>query len=713
MCAWYSDAPGQVLLRVVNNMTKAHLLSVVFLVACGGSKPAPPPTPVAPSEPPPMAPEPVKGGEAPTTPGAPMPPREASDQRFLEHCRGLLESGKAQLPVIVDVKDKRTVANTLEPFNELSRFVANAGNMAGLAHEVDPDAKVRDAARTCEREISQFVSELLLDKRVYDALKAVDVSKEDADTKRFVMTSLRDYKRAGVALPDKQRARIKEIDDLVTQLSQDHAKNIAEDTRYIEVAEKDVKRLDGLPADWIAAHKPEKGVIKISTDYPDYIPFSTYANDDDLRKQLYIKFRSRGDAHNEEVLQKLLVLRAEKAKLLGFANWADYQSDDKMLKGGKAASAFIERITKLAKKRAAKDYAELLAQLKKQDPKATEVGDWQKGWLENQIKKEAYAVDSAEVRNYFPFEKTLAGLLEITSTIYDIQYQPVANAEVWHPSVKVYDVTRKGEKLGRIYLDLHPRADKYKHAAQFSMIDGVVGKQLPEGALICNFADPKDGGPALMDHDDVVTMFHEFGHLMHHVLGGKHHWVSQSGVATERDFVEAPSQMFEEWGWNYETLSKFAKHYQTGAAIPKDLVEKMRKADKFGVGTNTVQQMFYAAVALQFHQADPNKLDQLALVKKLQSQYTPFHYVEGTKFHTSFGHLVGYSSMYYTYMWSLVIAKDLLTPFAKTGLLDTNVTYKYRDKILVPGGTKNAADLVKDFLGRPYDFKAYEKYLGE
>lgn len=695
-------------------MTKTHLLSILLLAAaCGGSKPAPAPTPVAPDEPKPMEPEPVKVAEGPKTPAAPMPPREPTDQRFLAQCRGLLESAKAQVPVILDVKDKRNVANTLEPFNELSRFVANAGNMAGLAHEVNPDAKVRDAARTCEREISQFISELLLDKRVYDAIKAVDVSKEDADTKRFSMTTLRDYKRAGVALPDKQRARIKEIDDAMTTLSQEHAKNIAEDTRYLEVPAADVKRLDGMPADWIAAHKPEKGVIKISTDYPDSVPFSTYANDDDLRKQLYIKFRSRGDAHNEEVLQKILVLRAERAKLLGFKDWADYQSDDKMLKGGKAASAFIERITKLAKKRAAKDYAELLAQLKKSDPKATEVGDWQKAWLENQIKKEAYAVDSTEVRSYFPFEKTLAGLLQITSTIYDIQYQPVTNAEVWHPSVKVYDVMQKGEKLGRIYLDLHPRADKYKHAAQFGMVDGVVGKQLPEGALVCNFPDPKDGGPALMDHGDVVTMFHEFGHLMHHVLGGKHHWISQAGVATERDFVEAPSQMFEEWGWNYETLSKFAKHHQTGAAIPKELVEKMNKARKFGLGTYTAQQMFYAAIALNFHQADPKKLDQLAMVKKLQAQYTPFKFVDGTKFHTSFGHLVGYSSMYYTYMWSLVIAKDLLTPFEKTGLLDTNVTYKYRDKILATGGTKNAADLVKDFLGRPYDFKAYEKYLAD
>jgi thimet oligopeptidase len=188
--------------------------------------------------------------------------------------------------------------------------------------------------------------------------------------------------------------------------------------------------------------------------------------------------------------------------------------------------------------------------------------------------------------------------------------------------------------------------------------------------------------------------------------------VRQSGVATEADFVEAPSQMFEEWGWSHETLSRFARHYQTGEVIPKELVAKMRRAEKFGLGTQTAQQMFYAAISLGFHQADPAKLDQLAMVKAQQKKYTPFGYVEGTRFHTSFGHLVGYSSMYYTYMWSLVIAKDLLTPFEKPGLLATSVTHRYRDAILAAGGTKDAADLVKDFLGRKYDFKAFERFLG-
>jgi len=303
----------------------------------------------------------------------------------------------------------------------------------------------------------------------------------------------------------------------------------------------------------------------------------------------------------------------------------------------------------------------------------------------------------------------LTGLLSITSEIFDLRYEIVEGTR-WHQSVLVYDVVRGDTKLGRIYLDMHPREGKYKHAAQFPLKDGVRGVQLPEGVLVCNFSAPGDG-PALMEHDDVVTMFHEFGHLMHHILGGHQRWITQSGVATEWDFVEAPSQMFEEWAWSYDTLARFARHHETGEVIPPELVDKMRRADKFGLGTATVQQIFYASISLNFHRTDPNTLDQLTEVQRLQKKYTPFAYVPGTRFHASFSHLVGYSAMYYTYQWSLVIAKDLLTPFQKHGLMSKDITFAYRDKVLAPGGSRDAADLVRDFLGRDYDFKAYEQFL--
>jgi len=683
-------------------MTKI-LLIVAVLASCkqaGKGSYFAKPGAVGPSRPTPYVPEPAEAQVAP-------------EVAWLAQCKSPIDQAKKSVDAIIAIPGVRTVDNTLEPFNEVSRHLNNAGNWAHLHSEVNPDAKIREAARTCEQAVQTFVSDLLLDLRIYTAIKSVDISLADANTKRFVATTLRDYRRAGVELDDAGRNRIKQIDNEVTTLGQQFMKNIADDVRTIAVS--DPAKLAGLPQDWVAAHKPDgKGVIKISTEYPDYIPFITYADDDELKKQLYIAFRSRGDAKNEPIMQQVLTLRAEKALLLGYKDWADYQSDDKMLKGGKAAGDFIERVRGLASARAKKDYAELLAQLRTKVPAAKEVTEWQKAYVENQVKLTKYAVDSTEVRKYFEFEKTLAGLLDITASIYDIQYVPVAKDQrIWHPDVKVFDVMRKGEKLGRIFLDMHPRAGKYSHAAEFPIVDGIKGKQLPEAALICNFPDPKKANPALMEHGEVVTMFHELGHLMHHVLGGQVHWARQSGVATESDFVEAPSQMFEEWAWNHDVLSRFAKHYQTGEPISKDLVDKMRKADRFGKGAWAAQQLLYSALSLRFHQESPSKLNQLDMLKQLQKKYVPFGFVDGTKFHTSFGHLIGYSSMYYTYLWSRVIARDLLTPFSKKGLMATDVTFEYRDKILAAGGTKDAADLVKDFLGRTYNFRAFEKYLSE
>jgi thimet oligopeptidase len=624
--------------------------------------------------------------------------RSMTPEEWTANCRRGLDEARRLLPAILE-----GVADPLAAYNDLLIAVGSSGAAAGLFSEVHPDEAIRDAARTVEQDVSAFVTDLNLDRPLYDALAAVDAKSLDAESARFLTQTLRDFRRAGVDQDEPTRARIKQINEELTKLGQQFSKTLAEDVRAIAV--DDPARLSGLPQDWIDAHKTPAGGYRITTDYPDYNPFMMYADDDELRRQLYVAFRSRGDVANEQILRDILTLRAELSTILGYASWADYVTEDKMMKSAAAAGDFIERITALARARAARDYDELLERLRRVDPAATRVQDWQKTWLEHLVKKERYEVDGQKVRAYFPFEQVLAGLLDITATIFELSYAPIA-VEVWHPSVRAFEVRRAGAAVGRIFLDMHPREGKYKHAAQFTLRDGVAGRHLPEGVLVCNFPS----GGELLEHEDVVTMFHEFGHLMHHVLGGGHRWVRHSGVATEWDFVEAPSQMLEEWAWNHETLARFAKD-AAGEVIPEALVAKMREADTFGLGTHTLQQMFYASISLRFHTTDPKALDQLALVRELQARYTPFGFVEGTRFHASFGHLVGYSAMYYTYMWSLVIAKDLLTPFARAGLMDPTTTRKYRDTILAPGGTKDAAVLVKDFLGREFDFAAFEEYL--
>ena len=648
---------------------------------------------------------------APTTKPEPAKPGEAPAAKFARECRAGLDRAKTLLPTITATMDTRNVDNTLVPYNQMLVSIEQSSATAGLIHSVHPDKSIGDAAEACEQETAAFVNELKLNRALFDAFVAIDTKGLDADTDRLVKRALRDFRRAGVDKDEATRKRIKEIDDELVTQGQTFSRNIVDDVR--EVVVKDAAQLKGLPQDYIDGHKPDaKGEIHITTNYPDYIPFMTYADSTELRKQLYVASRARGDKNNGEVLRKILQLRAEKAKLLGYKNWADYATEDKMMKSGKKAAEFIERITRTALKRGKRDSAALLKFNKQHlDTTATRGDDFEKSYLENKVKAANYSFDSQEVRPYLPYNQVEQGLLDITAEMYDVEYKPAADAELWHQDVRAFDVMRGTEKIGRIFLDMHPREGKYQHAAQFTLRSGVKGVQLPEGVLVCNMPNPRTDGPALMEHDDVVTMFHEFGHLMHHVLGGQQRWIEQSGVATEWDFVEAPSQMFEEWAWSHETLKRFAKHHEKGDVISEEMVQRMRKADKFGIGLQTVQQMFYASISLRFHTADPAKLDMDAEVKKLQEKYTPFKFVPGTSFHTNFGHLNGYSALYYTYMWSLVIAKDLLTPFHKNGLMNPEYTHRYRDMILARGGTKDAAVLVKDFLGREFNFKAYDDYL--
>jgi thimet oligopeptidase len=571
---------------------------------------------------------------------------------------------------------------------------------------------MRTAGEACDREVNKYVTDLSLNRELYDAIAAVKTDGTDANTRRFHEKILRDFRRSGVDKDEATRTRLKQLAEEAVLLGQEFDRNIRDDVRSIKI---DPEKLAGLPDDYKAAHPPgADGKVTITTDYPDYLPFRSYADDAVARRALYVEFNTRGYPKNEAVLRKLLANKAERAKLLGYPDWAAYQLDVMMAKDPKTVQTFIDKVHTVTNKRAKADYKELLARKKKDDKKATKVEDWERVYYEEKVKKDSYAFDAQKVRPYFEFKQTRDGLLAITSRLYEIQYKPVPDAEAdkWHDSVDVYDVMRGDEKLGRIYLDLHPREGKFKHAAQFPIKDGVKGRQLPEGALICNFPDPRvSQGPALMDHDDVETLFHEFGHLMHHIFAGKQEWTYFSGVATEWDFVESPSMMFEEWAWDPTTLALFAKHHETGEVIPEALLEPMRKARKFGLGVGTQRQLQYAKMSFDYHQADPKAVDLDRVEVAAHDRYTLFDHVDGVHIWAGFGHLNGYDAAYYTYVWSQVIAKDLLSPFLKKGLLDDATARLYRDTILAPGGSKDAADLVKDFLGRPYDFESYRKWL--
>jgi thimet oligopeptidase len=598
---------------------------------------------------------------------------------------------------------------TLRAFDAAFAALGEAASRASLARNVHPDHTLRDVAEGCEQEVDALSTELSLDRGLYDALVALDVSGEEGDTRYLLEKSLRDFRRAGVDKDDATRARVRALREELVRIGQEFGRNIKDDVRRLEV---DPTELEGLPDDWRRAHPPGAGgKITVTTDNTDYVPVMTYARSERVREALWRLYRLRGHPKNLDVLSRMLARRAELARVLGYPSWAAYVTEDKMIGSADAAAEFVEKIAVAAERRMARDFAQLLERKRRDVPGAERVEPWDSAYLQERVKAEQYGFDSQSVRPYFEYGRVKDGVLDATARLFGIAYRRISDAAVWHPDVEVHDVLEDGRLLGRVYLDMHPRDGKYKHYAQFTLASGQRDVRLPEGVLVCNFPRPTPGAPALMEHGDVKTFFHEFGHLLHHVLGGGTRWAGQSGVATEWDFVEAPSQVLEEWVWDPGVLAGFARHVETGEPIPADLVRRMKAADEYGKGLLVRQQMFYAATSLELHRREPEGLDTTRLVAELQERYTPFRHVEGTYFQESFGHLDGYSAIYYTYMWSLVIAKDLFGPFRAAGLMNAGVARRYRQAILEPGGSKPAAELVKDFLGRPHGFEAYEAWL--
>jgi thimet oligopeptidase len=613
---------------------------------------------------------------------------------------------------ILSVEDPRTTENTLIPYNRMLMHLGAIRFQSDLLSNVHPDRTVREAAEKAGRQGAAKTTELRLDRALYDAFRAVDATGADRATRHFVQRTLRDFRRAGVDKPPRVRAQAARLREEIVQLGQAFQRNIRDDVRSLKL--DGAGDLAGLPQDWIAAHSVGKnGKITITTRYPDYVPFMTYAINADARRALYRESKNRGYPQNIDLLNTLIARRNDLAQLLGYANWADYATEDKMIGSAGAAQAFIDRIARVSKAAMERDYAALLERKRRDDPDAAAVADWEKGYYENLVKRERFAFDPRAARPYFNFAQVRDGLFALTGRMFGIEYRQVTGLNLWHPDVTVWDVYEGNKRLGRFYLDLHPRTNKYSHAACFELCAGVTGERLPQAVLVANLPDParsKDG-LALMEHDDVVTIFHEFGHVLHHILGGDRPWVANSGITTEWDFVEAPAQMLEHFCWEVETLQVFARHHETGEPIPADLVARLKRAADFGTGLETAHQLFLAAVSLDYYTQDPKTLDTTELLIELQEKYSPFDYEAGTHLQCSFSHLDNYSAVYYTYLWSLVIAKDLFRQFERDGLLNTTTARRYRATVLDPGGSKKAAELVGDFLGRPFAFDAFEEWL--
>ncbi|HET6700572.1 MAG TPA: M3 family metallopeptidase [Gemmatimonadaceae bacterium] len=636
-------------------------------------------------------------------------PTPITAERLERRNRERLARAESLLRRLESTDAPHTKDSVITPLNDFQVELSNLASECGIYIAMHPDPEVQQLAEKLQREAVDLGQRQLQSRALYDALISIDQASLGTVDRRLVDLVRLDMRRAGVELAPADRARARELRAELTRLGQDHARNIRSDTRHIAL--EGPHELDGLPADYVATHQAgPDGVIRISTSPPDHAPFMTYAHSDRARRALHTVYQDRAP-QNLEVLAALTRTRHELARNLGYPTWAHYNLEDRMVRTPEALERFFVELDEASEEAAKAEVAVLVEEKRTDQPGATTVGDWEWQYYLNRVKAKRFRFDAQAVRPYLEYGRVRQAILDLNAELFGMTFTPVVHEERWHPSVESYDVTIDGEPAGRVSLDMHPREGKNKWFFNAPLRPAVGGKQPGHGVLNCNFPDPGTlSGPALMEHGHVVTYFHEFGHLVHGLARRSVPYIRMS--RTEGDFMEAPSTFLEDWIYDHGVLMRFATHVDTGAPIPAELVERLRAARNFGRAIRTRQMLMRSRLSLALHDGTRPGDDPRAVEKDINERYGLFEAIPGTASPANWEHMNSdhYSAAYYTYIWSQTIAKDLHTAF-DGDLMNTAVSLRYRDKVLAPGGTKPAAELVQDFLGRPYDLRAFKEWL--
>jgi thimet oligopeptidase len=644
---------------------------------------------------------------------------ELTAEEFKAWVSERIAAHEVALAALLAVEGPRTPENSLRLYDIAVEQLNLAGAQAGVLNSVAADTAVRDQAQEEAQRVSQAGSALSLNREVYLALSEIDLTGASEATRHYLERTLLGYRLAGVDKDDATRARLNKLHEKATELSLQFSRNIQEGAKTVVV--HDAAELEGLPEDYLARHTPNcDGHFVLSTDQPDMQPVMTFAKSDALRERMFLAYNTRAYPVNRQILLDLLAVRQEIATLLGFASWADLATADQMMGSAANVRTFIARLEEASRAGAEREFNMVLRFAQQQRPELEAMNAASRGYWYEQYRRAAFAFDSQAVRPYFPYAQVEQGVLDTAAKLFGVVFRR-SSAPGWHADVSVFDVLDlDGETaVGRFYLDMHPREGKDKWFSATPVVTGVRGRYLPEAGLICNFPRPetdengKVTDPGLMQYNDVVTYFHEFGHLMHAILGGHTEWAGLSGFATEGDFIEVPSQMLEEFFRDVELLQSFAKHYETGEVLPAELIHKMKLAGAFGRADGMRTQLYYTTLSLDLHDQDPAGIDLDRITKSLYESLQPWKWIEGNRMYASFGHLMGYSSNYYTYAYDKVIALDFFKQFDPANLLGCEAATSYRKQVIEQGGSRPGRQMVRDFLGRDEEFSAFSDWLNE
>ena len=621
-----------------------------------------------------------------------------------------------QAIINIDKKD-RTFENTYLAYDKAFDAYSDSLGQAGFLAYVSQDEALRNAALALEQEVSNYLIEVATRRDIYQAFK------DYADTNpqlgpveaKMLKDTMIGFKKSGLTLNDKDLETFKELNKQKAKNSIEFSKNIREYKDSLEVTKE---QLDGMGEDYInKLNKTPEGKYIVTLDYPDYVPFMLNAKDEDARKALEFKYSRRGGKENIKLFEDTLTLRYQTAKLLGYKNHAENRLDTRMAKTPENVEKFLKDLEKKLRKLAKEEEKELLKfKEEKTGVKAEGFHAWDTGYWTNLHKKEYYDVDQEKIKEYFQTDIVIANMFEIFGNLFGVKFE-AADIPTWHKDVKSYKVldSQDGHTIGYIYMDLYPRDGKYKHAACFDLVDGELKDdgtyQQPFTAIVANLNPPSKDAPSLLKHDEVETLFHEFGHVLHNVLT-KAKYSSISGTSVSRDFVEVPSQILENWAWDPSVIKKMSKHYKTGQPLDDETINKMIAAKNHFSGSFYIRQNFLAQIDMMYHTAT-KPVDSTKMWEKYSKKIRMIPMTKDTYPQASFDHLMGgYDAGYYGYLWAEVIALDFFSEFQKYGLFNPEIGKKFRKEILEPGGSYEEETLVKNFLGREVSNEPFLKNIG-
>ncbi len=626
----------------------------------------------------------------------------------------------------------------IDVLDEMDDRLGKVWSAASHLNAVCNTAEIREAYNSAQPLITQYYAEMGQNEHLYQRVLAlesrVDELELDGSQRKILSDSLLDFRLAGVSLPEEQKRDYTRVQTRLSELSNRFGNNVLDATRDWSLNVDDVSELSGIPAlslQAMAEAAGQKGLAGylLTLDFPCYHAVMTYADNRKLRETVYQAYTTRASSNgraewdNHDIIIEILTLRQEMSALLGFRNYAELSVQRKMAKSVDQVNNFLSDLISFSLPAAKREFEELQDYAKNVFDIA-ELAAWDVSYFSEKLRKQNYDISQEELRAWFPLEQVRRGLFAIIETLYSIKVERNTQAQVWHADVEFYDLVKQGEVIASFYVDLFTREGKRGGAWMAScrtrrmrpIHAGTSRLQIPVAYLVCNFAPPSGDTPALLTHNDVTTLFHEFGHGLHHMLT-RENYLQSSGIAgVAWDAVELPSQLMENWCWDTESIGMISAHFETGEKLPLAMLTKMLAARNFQSGMRSVRQLEFAHFDFSLHQTrcsdDIDFVNEtLQKTRALTSVYSVPAY---NRFQNSFSHIFagGYAAGYYSYKWAEVLSADVFSRFESVGVLSPEMGSQFLDKILSKGGGAEALQLFTDFMGRAPDISALLKQEG-